>query len=163
MARKFDFNGTHIPPPYMDRSLEGAQTMNIKKSIQEAPEVSIYDYNNVGNFEGLETMTTNFDLIGVHQHSTSLYGSIGKEHKPSYDTNTLLNDAWFCVISDDGGKLYNILNTLKIQGVRYPADEPFSNMFGTTTLWEKINDMDLKISGKIRDDSHRLFSMFHKT
>lgn len=162
MARKFDFNGTHVPPPYMDRSFNGAENMISRKSVQEAPDVAIYDYNNVENVVGLETMTTNFDMIGVDQNSTSLYGHVGKERSPTYDTNVLLNDAWFCVISDDGGKLYNILNTLKAQGIRYPADYPFTNMFGTTTLWEKINDMEIKISNKIRDDAIRLFKMFHE-
>jgi hypothetical protein len=107
-------------------------------------------------------MTTNFDMIGVDQNSTSLYGHVGKERVPTYDANVLLNDAWFCVISDDGGKLYNILNTLKKQGIQHPADHPFTNMFGTTTLWEKINDMELKIPRKTREDARRLFSMFHK-
>lgn len=162
MARKFDFNGTHVPPPYMDRSFNGAENMISRASAQEAPDVAIYDYNNVGNFECLENMTTNFDMIGVDQNSTSLYGHVGKERTPTYDANVLLNDAWFCVISDDGGKLYNILNTLKQQGIQHPADHPFTNMFGTTTLWEKINDLELKIPGKTREDARRLFSMFRK-
>jgi hypothetical protein len=50
---------------------------------------------------------------------------------------------------------------LKSQDIQYPADHPFTNMFGTTTLWEKINDMELKIPGKTRDDAIRLFRMFH--
>jgi hypothetical protein len=163
MARKFDFNGTHVPPPYMDRSFNGAENMMIRKSAQEAPEVSMYDYNNVGNIECLAGMVTDFDLLGVDQHSTSLYGHVGKERKPTYNADTLLNDAWFCVLSDDGGKLFQILNTLKSSlGIPYPADHPFTNMFGTTTLWEKIHDMELKINNKTREDARRLFSMFHK-
>jgi hypothetical protein len=162
MARKFDFNGTHVPPPYMDRSFNGTENMISRASAKEAPDVAIYDYNNVGNVECLESMTTSFDMIGVDQQSTSLYGQIGTERKAIYNSDTLLNDAWFCVISDDGGKLYNILNTLKQKGIHYPADHPFTNMFGTTTLWEKINDMELNIPGKVREDTRRLFSMFHK-
>jgi hypothetical protein len=161
MARKFDFNATHVPPPYMDRSFNGAENMISRKSAQEAPDAATYNYNNIGNFESMEGMTTDFDIIGVDQNSTSLYGPIGGGPKPVYDTNVLLNDAWFCVISDSGGELYRILNMLKSQDIQYPADHPFTNMFGTTTLWEKINDMELKIPGKTRDDAIRLFRMFH--
>jgi hypothetical protein len=161
-GRKFDFNGKHVPPPYMDRSFGGAENMIYRASAEEAPEISTYDYNNVGNFEGLADMTTDFELLGVDQHSTSLYGHVGKERTPTYDTNTLLNDAWCCVLADEGGRLYGILNTLKSQGISYPADYPFTTMFGITTLWEKINDNELKLNNKTRDEAQRLFKMFHK-
>jgi hypothetical protein len=65
---------------------------------------------------------------------------VGKERKPTYDPSILLNDAWFCVMTDDGGKLYSILNTLREMGVKYPADHQFETMYGKTTLWERVND-----------------------
>ena len=90
-------------------------------------------------------MTTDFSFLGQDQLSTSLYGHVGKERKPTYDPGVLLNDAWFCIMTDDGGKLYGILNTLREMGVKYPADHTFETMYGKTTLWERVNDNDYKI------------------
>jgi hypothetical protein len=133
----------HIAPPYMDRSMTGAQSMLARKSAEEAPEVSMYNYDNVGNVVGMDSMTTDFGLLGQDQFSTSLYGHVGKERKPVYDATTLLNDAWFCIMTDDGGKLYQILTTLQEVGVKYPAEHPYETMFGSTTLWERVNDSSL--------------------
>lgn len=201
MSRKFDFNGTHIPPPYMDRSFNGTENMIARKSVQEAPDVSMYDYNNVGNFECM----TSFDMMGVDQNSTFLTDApkgtnIGSNallnlcaapvqgNNPSsrlymaaraidvaammqaraeggnlnYQVRTpLLNDAWICVLSDQGTMLCDILNTLVNEGVNYPADHPITNMFGTTTLWDKIHDKEFHIPEKIRSDAIKLLSMYH--
>jgi hypothetical protein len=119
--------------------------MVARKSAEEAPEVANYNYDSVDNVVGLESMTTDFSFLGQDQLSTSLYGHVGKERKPTYDPSVLLNDAWFCVMTDDGGKLYGILNTLREMGVKYPADHPFETMYGRTTLWERVNDNDYKI------------------
>ena len=135
----------HQPPPYMERSFEGGQRMVARKSAEEAPEVANYNYDAVDNVMGLESMTTDFSFLGQDQLSTSLYGHVGKERKPTYDPGVLLNDAWFCVMTDDGGKLYGILNTLREMGVKYPADHTFETMYGKTTLWERVNDNDYKI------------------
>jgi hypothetical protein len=135
----------HQPPPYMERSFEGGQRMMARKSAEEAPEVSSYNYDSVGNVVGLESMTMDFAELGQDQFSTSLYGHVGKERKPTYDPGVLLNDAWFCVMTDDGGKLYGILNTLREMGIAYPADHPFETMYGKATLWEKVNDSEYKI------------------
>jgi hypothetical protein len=129
----------------MERSFEGGQRMVARKSAEEAPEVANYNYDSVDNVVGLESMTTDFSFLGQDQLSTSLYGHVGKERKPTYDPSVLLNDAWFCVMTDDGGKLYGILNTLREMGVKYPADHPFETMYGRTTLWERVNDNDYKI------------------
>jgi len=127
----------------MDRSMTGAQSMLARKSAEEAPEVSMYDYDNVGNVVGMDSMSTDFGLLGQDQFSTSLYGHVGKDRKPTYDPTTLLNDAWFCIVTDDGGKLYQILSTLQEIGVKYPAEHPYETMFGSTTLWERVNDSSL--------------------
>jgi hypothetical protein len=103
-------------------------------------------------------MTTDFDMLGQDQASTSLYGHVGKERKPTYDPGVLLNDAWFCVMTDDGGKLYGILNTLREMGIAYPADHPFETMFGKSTLWERVNDGDYKIQK--RGDAVELLKKF---
>jgi hypothetical protein len=124
----------------MERSFEGGQRMVARKSAEEAPEVANYNYDSVDNVVGLESMTTDFSFLGQDQLSTSLYGHVGKERKPTYDPSILLNDAWFCVMTDDGGKLYGILNTLREMGVKYPADHQFETMYGKTTLWERVND-----------------------
>jgi hypothetical protein len=129
----------------MERSFEGGQRMMARKSAEEAPEVSSYNYDSVGNVVGLESMTMDFAELGQDQFSTSLYGHVGKERKPTYDPGVLLNDAWFCVMTDDGGKLYGILNTLREMGIAYPADHPFETMYGKATLWEKVNDSEYKI------------------
>lgn len=148
----------HQPPPYMERSFEGGQRMMARKSAEEAPEVSNYNYDAVGNVVGLESMTTNFELLGQDQASTSLYGHVGKERKLVYDPSVLLNDAWFCIMTDDGGKLYGILNTLKGMGIQGPADHPFETMFGKSTLWERVNDDFYKITK--RGDAIQLLSKF---
>jgi hypothetical protein len=69
-----------------------------------------------------------------------------------------LNDAWFCIMTDDGGKLYGILNTLKGMGIQGPADHPFETMFGKSTLWERVNDDFYKITK--RGDAIQLLSKF---
>jgi len=142
----------------MERSFEGGQRMVARKSAEEAPEVANYNYDAVDNVVGLESMTTDFSFLGQDQLSTSLYGHVGKERKPTYDPSVLLNDAWFCVMTDDGGKLYGILNTLREMGVKYPADHPFETMYGKTTLWERVNDNDYKIQK--RGDAMELLKKF---
>jgi len=155
-----DPNKPHVPPPYMDRSFTGAQVMLSRKSAEEAPTVSEYDYANVGTFHMLEGMTTDFDVLGQNQLSTSMYGHVGKE-KPTYDPSVLLNDAWFCIITDDGGKLYTILNTLKNDlGIPNPASYPYETMFGKTTLIEKIRDSEFKIPHGKRQDAINLLARF---
>jgi len=150
----------HVPPPYMDRSFTGAQVMLSRKSAEEAPTVSEYDYGNVGTFHMLEGMTTDFDLLGRTQMMTSIYGHVGKE-KPTYDPTTLLNDAWFCVMTDDGGKLYTILTMLKNDlGIERPASYRYETMFGSTTLMEKITDSELKIPHGKRQDAMTLLRRF---
>jgi hypothetical protein len=148
----------HQAPPYMERSFEGGQRMMARKSAEEAPEVSNYNYEEVGNVMGLESMTTDFGLLGQDQASTSLYGHVGKERKLTYDPSVLLNDAWFCVMTDDGGKLYGILNTLRDMGVQHPTDYSFETMYGKTTLWERVNDNDYKIPK--RNDAIELLKKF---
>lgn len=150
----------HQPPPYLERSFEGGQRMMARKSAEEAPEVSTYNYEDVGNVMGLESMSTDFCLLGQDQASTSLYGHVGKERKPTYDPTVLLNDAWFCVMTDDGGKLYGILNTLKEMGVKAPADHPFETMYGKTSLWERVNDEDYKIPHSKRQEAIQLLQKF---
>jgi hypothetical protein len=142
----------------MERSFEGGQRMMARKSAEEAPEVANYNYDAVDNVVGLESMSTDFSFLGQDQLSTSLYGHVGKERKPTYDPSVLLNDAWFCVMTDDGGKLYGILNTLREMGVKYPADHPFETMYGKTTLWERVNDNDYKIQK--RGDAVELLKKF---
>ena len=131
-----------------------------RKSAEEAPTVSEYDYGNVGTFHMLEGMTTDFDLLGRTQMMTSIYGHVGKE-KPTYDPTTLLNDAWFCVMTDDGGKLYTILTMLKNDlGIEKPASYRYETMFGSTTLMEKITDSELKIPHGKRQDAMTLLRRF---
>ena len=150
----------HVPPPYMDRSFTGAQIMLSRKSAEEAPEVNMYDYAMVGHVQNLDYMSTDFDLLNQSSLSTSMYGHVGKE-KPRYDPTTLLNDAWFCIVTDDGSKLYSILNTLRNEmGVKSPATHPYETMFGTTNLWEKIHDNEFKIPFSKRQDAIALLTKF---
>lgn len=150
----------HVPPPYMDRSFTGAQTMLARKSAEEAPEVNAYDYGMVGHVQNLDFMTTDFDMLNNSALSTSIYGHVGKE-KPKYDPSILLNDAWFCIVTDDGSKLYSILNTLRNEmGIKSPATHPYETMFGSTNLWEKIHDNDFKIPFSKRQDAIALLTKF---
>jgi len=151
----------HVPPPYMDRSFTGAQTMLARKSAEEAPEVNAYDYGMVGHVQNLDFMSTDFDLLNQSSLSTSIYGHVGKE-KPKYDPSILLNDAWFCIVTDDGSKLYSILNTLRNElGIKSPATHPYETMFGSTNLWEKIHDNDFKIPFSKRQDAIALLTKFN--
>ena len=151
----------HVPPPYMDRSFTGAQTMLARKSAEEAPEVNAYDYGMVGHVQNLDFMTTDFDMLNHSALSTSIYGHVGKE-KPKYDPSILLNDAWFCIVTDDGSKLYSILNTLRNElGIKSPATHPYETMFGSTNLWEKIHDNDFKIPFSKRQDAIALLTKFN--
>ena len=63
-------------------------------------------------------------------------------------------------MTDDGGKLYGILNTLREMGVKSPADHPFETMYGRTTLWERVNDEDYKIPGSKRQEAIQLLQKF---
>ena len=150
----------HVPPPYMDRSFTGAQTMLARKSAEEAPEVNVYDYGMVGHVHNLDYMSTDFDLLNQSSLSTSMYGHVGKE-KPKYDLSTLLNDAWFCIVTDDGSKLFSILNTLRNElGIASPATYEYETMFGKTSLWEKIHDNEFKIPFSKRQDAIQLLNKF---
>jgi len=150
----------HVPPTYSDRSFDGAQSMLARKSAEEAPEVASYNYDNVGTFAGLDGISTDFDALNRSQLSTSMYGHVGKE-APKYDPTVLLNDAWFCIVGDDGSKLYQILTTLQKAGVPYPADYKYETMFGETSLWERINDDELfKVPSKNRGDARTLLARF---
>jgi hypothetical protein len=145
----------------MDRSFTGAQTMLARKSAEEAPEVNAYDYGMVGHVQNLDFMSTDFDLLNQSSLSTSIYGHVGKE-KPKYDPSILLNDAWFCIVTDDGSKLYSILNTLRNElGIKSPATHPYETMFGSTNLWEKIHDNDFKIPFSKRQDAIALLTKFN--
>jgi hypothetical protein len=145
----------------MDRSFTGAQVMLARKSAEEAPEVNTYDYGMVGHVQNLDYMSTDFDLLNQSSLSTSMYGHVGKE-KPKYDPTTLLNDAWFCIVTDDGSKLYSILNTLRNEmGIKSPATHPYETMFGSTNLWEKIHDNEFKIPFSKRQDAIALLTKFN--
>jgi hypothetical protein len=145
----------------MDRSFTGAQIMLSRKSAEEAPEVNAYDYGLVGHVENLDYMTTDFDLLNHSSLSTSMYGHVGKE-KPKYDLSTLLNDAWFCIVTDDGSKLFTILTMLRNEmGIASPATHKYTTMFGETSLWEKIHDNDIKIPYSKRQDAIALLRKFH--
>jgi hypothetical protein len=145
----------------MDRSFTGAQIMLSRKSAEEAPEVNAYDYGMVGHVQNLDYMTTDFDLLNHSALSTSIYGHVGKE-KPKYDLSTLLNDAWFCIVTDDGSKLFTILTMLRNElGIASPATHKYTTMFGETSLWEKIHDNDIKIPYSKRQDAIALLSKFH--
>jgi hypothetical protein len=145
----------------MDRSFTGAQVMLARKSAEEAPEVNTYDYGMVGHVQNLDYMSTDFDLLNHSSLSTSMYGHVGKE-KPKYDPTTLLNDAWFCIVTDDGSKLYSILNTLRGElGIKSPATHPYETMFGSTNLWEKIHDNEFKIPFSKRQDAIALLTKFN--
>jgi hypothetical protein len=47
-------------------------------------------------------------------------------------------------------------------GIEFPADQPMKNMFGESTLWERINDSEFKISGATRDRATQIFRRYHR-
>jgi hypothetical protein len=55
-----------------------------------------------------------------------------------------------------------LLERARSMGIEYPADYPMKNMFGETTLWQRINDSEFKISGGTRDKATEIFRRYHK-
>jgi len=149
-----------------DRIFDGVASMWLRKSAEEAPEVGTYNYDNVGEVEGWGANTT--DLTDFNsQWSSTLFGEQiaskhGKSEQAKVDIDTLLNDVWFCVITEDTGKVVALLERARFQGVEYPSDYPMKNMFGDSSLWERIHDNDFKISGGTRDTMTRILTNYHR-
>jgi hypothetical protein len=150
---------------FAERNFDGASAMWLKKSQDEAPEVGIYDYNNV-EIQAYDNGATSMEDFSS-QWTTTLFGdNINTKDKTSeratVDINTLLNDVWFCVMIDDYSKMTNLLERARIMGVHYPADYPIQNMFGSSTLWTRINDSEFKISGATRDKAINILRNYHQ-
>jgi hypothetical protein len=150
---------------YSERNFDGAAAMWLKKSRDEAPEVSVYDYNNV-EIQGYDNGATSMEDFSS-QWSTTLYGeNINTKDRnsgpASVNVDTLLNDVWFCVMIDDYSKMTALLERARIMGIEYPSDYPMKNMFGESTLWQRINDSEFKISGATRDRATEIFRRYHK-
>lgn len=151
---------------YSDRNFDGASAMWLKKSQDEAPEVGVYDYNNV-EIQAYDNGATSMDDFSS-QWSTTLYGdNITQKNGPasaqaSVNVDVLLNDIWFCVMIDDYSKMTTLLERARIMGIEFPADYPMKNMFGESTLWQRINDSEFKISGATRDRATEIFRRYHK-
>jgi len=150
---------------YSDRNFDGASAMWLKKSQDEAPEVGVYDYNNV-EIQAYDNGATSMEDFSS-QWSTTLYGeNINTKGQTSgqasVNVDTLLNDVWFCVMIDDYSKMAALLERARIMGIEYPSDYPMKNMFGESTLWQRINDSEFKISGATRDRATEIFRRYHK-
>jgi hypothetical protein len=150
---------------YSDRNFDGASAMWLKKSQDEAPEVGVYDYNNV-EIQAYDNGATSMEDFSS-QWSTTLYGeNINTKGQTSgqasVNVDTLLNDVWFCVMIDDYSKMTALLERARIMGIEFPADYPMKNMFGESTLWQRINDSEFKISGATRDRATEIFRRYHK-
>jgi hypothetical protein len=148
-----------------DRTFDGAASMWLRKSAEEAPEVGTYNYDNVGEVEAYGGATQLDDFNS--QWSTSLYGDQitskeGKSEVAQVNTDTLLNDAWFCIMIDDQGKVQNIMERLRIAGVQYPADLTMKNMFGESTLWSRVNDTEFKLPSGKRESFIRMLWAYHR-
>jgi len=148
---------------YMERTFDGASAMWLRKSAQEAPEVGTYNYENV-DIQAYDGGTELRDFNS--QWSTTLYGEqISSKHRKSeaatVDVDTLLNDAWFCVMIEDHQKLQAMLERTRVYGIPYPADHPIKNMFGVSTLWSRIHDPDFRIPGSGRDAIIRVMQPYH--
>lgn len=147
-----------------DRTFDGAAAMWLRRSAEEAPEVGTYDYNNVEiqAYDGGATELSDFNS----QWTTTLYGEQistkgQKSDAASVNLDTLLNDAWFCIMIDDHGKLTSLLERARVMGIPYPADYTLKNMFGESTLWSRIHDNEFKMSGGSRDAAIRILSQYH--
>jgi hypothetical protein len=150
---------------YSERNFDGASAMWLKKSQDEAPEVGVYDYNNV-EIQAYDNGATSMEDFSS-QWSTTLYGeNINTKGQTSgqasVNVDTLLNDVWFCVMIDDYSKMTALLERARIMGIEFPADYPMKNMFGESTLWQRINDRDFKISGATRDRATEIFRRYHR-
>jgi len=149
-----------------DRIFDGAASMWLRKSAEEAPEVGTYNYDNVGEVEGWGAGTT--DLTDFNsQWSSTLFGEQistkhGKSEQAKVDIDTLLNDVWFCIITEDTGKAQALLERARFQGVEHPADYPMKNMFGDSSLWIRVHDQDFKIPGGTRDTMIRMLAGYHR-
>ena len=150
---------------YSERAFDGAEAMWLNKSAIEAPEVANYNYDDVNQIEAYGADVTDMNDF-TNQWSTTLYGeqiaSKGqKSGNASVDIDTLLNDAWFCVLVGDIGKMTGLLERARVAGIPYPADHTLKNMFGSTTLWERINDSEFKIPGGDRENARRTLAAYH--
>jgi hypothetical protein len=150
---------------YNERTFDGAAAMWLRRSAEEAPEVGTYNYDNVQEVESYGADATDMNDFSS-QWSTTLYGeqlsSKGqKSENASVHLDTLLNDAWFCIMIGDIGKLTSLLERARLMGIPYPSDHKLKNMFGETTLWERIHDTEFKISGGDRDNVIRILSNYH--
>jgi hypothetical protein len=150
---------------YAERVFDGAAAMWLRRSAEEAPEVGTYDYNNVSNVEAFDGGATDMNAF-TSQWTTTLYGEqIASKGQTSevaqVDVDTLLNDAWFCVLIEDMGKMRTLLERARQAGIAYPADHPIQNMFGESTLWSRITDSELKLPGMARDNALQLLAAYH--
>lgn len=151
---------------FSDRIFDGASSLWLRKSAEEAPEVGTYDYNNVGEVEGWGANTTDLTDF-TSQWTSTLFGEQIKSKGQTSDQaavniDTLLNDVWFCILTEDTQKVVALLERARFQGIEYPADYPMKNMFGDSSLWIRIHDQDFKIPGGTRDTMTRLLEGYHR-
>jgi hypothetical protein len=153
------------PYSVSDRTFDGAASMWLRKSQDEAPEVANYNYDDVAvqGYEGSVTELADFNA----QWSTSLFGETitskgAKSEAATLDADTLMNDAWFCILVGDVGKLGGLLERARIAGLEFPADYPMKNMFGVSSLWSRVQDSDFKIPPGSRDEAVRVLVHYHR-
>jgi len=152
---------------YSDRVFDGAAAMWLRRSAEEAPEVGTYDYSNVNEVAAFDGGATDMNEFNS-QWTTTLYGeqitSKGQaSQNASVDIETLLNDAWFCVMLGDIGKLQSLLERARAGGLAFPADHTMHNMFGESTLWSRINDPELRLTGVNKDQVIHILRGYHRT
>lgn len=144
-----------------ERNFSGDTASALYKSREEAPEVANYNYDVVENldcgtgFTDLNAWDADRPLQTLHFEQEGTAGI------PPPDA--LLNDAYLCVMIDDGEKLLICLNMLRDgHKIPFPADVMYGELF-KDTLWNRISDPELNLPAKHRHEALELLSYFHET
>jgi hypothetical protein len=150
---------------YTDRTFDGVSSMWLRKSAEEAPEVGTYNYDEVNQIEGWGAESTDLNDFNS-QWTSTLFGEniISKEKKSDQAEvaiDTLLNDIWFSILTEDTQKVGTLLERIRIAGIQYPADYPMKNLFGETSLWSRINDREYKVNPGVRDSMISILYSYH--
>lgn len=148
-----------------DRAFSGATASALYKSREEAPEVANYNYEQVANldcgtgFTDLGEWDSERIVQSIHHFENN--AQLRGEGLPSVET--LLTDAYICVVTDQGDKLLMCLNMLRDgHHIPFPADVLYGELF-KDTLWNRVSDPESNLPHKQRTDALELLSYFHKS
>lgn len=148
-----------------ERNLTGDAASALYKSRSEAPEVSAYDY------EAVETLEcgTGFTDIQAWDADRPLQTLHAFDHDSRFQESqlpsveSLLIDAYHCILMDTGETLLVCLNMLRDgHGIAYPADVLYGELF-KDTLWNRVSDPETNLPHEHRQNALELLRYFHES